>query len=374
MIAYLRANPPTVPQFRSPRRQALAPVIGVHTAESLLDTVGPDTGAENVARFIRTRTDPGSYHDVVDADSLVHLVDYGDEAFHMATHTLNRRTTSVSFACSTSDWARMTPGPRTRFLTNGAAAAAAQHTYRLARGLPGVPARRVTLAEALNGVGGFLAHADADPQRRSDPGADFPWTEFLTRYAALINSTLEKPMSAEEATRVINYVEAAALVTRASAAEHISRAATDLASRCARTLLVVVPTDDAGSPLGAIYAIAADHVAHVRPDEIEALLKTGAWMQATPSTPWTLTQVRAVAHHFGLDPDDAVALRHEVTTSDAERAQEAVRAATQDQADRLIAAVEQALTSMTGSPSDSVDPDEIRSIVRDIVAGARIQL
>lgn len=186
MTIYLREHEPKRSQFRSPRRQKLVGVIGVHTAESVMDTVGPDTGAENVADFIRRRTDPGSYHDLVDSDSVVQLVDYDDEAYHIATHTLNRRTTGLSFACRTSDWAKMSPAKRTAFLRNGARAAARQARHHHKRTGIVVPAKRITLAEALAGKPGFLAHGDADPGRRSDPGTRaphlFPWDEFLDHY------------------------------------------------------------------------------------------------------------------------------------------------------------------------------------------------
>ncbi len=190
---YLRRNKPAIDQFRSPRRQAPIGVIGLHTSESVMDTVGPDTGAENVAAFIARRTDYGSYHDIGDSDSIVSLVRYTDEAFHIGTHTLNRRTTGLSFACRTSDWAKMSPARRAAFLRNGAKAAARQNAYHASHGKP-VPARRITLAQALAGERGFLAHGDADPGVRS-PHL-FPWDEFLRYYAEAIG--VSKPPHASK--------------------------------------------------------------------------------------------------------------------------------------------------------------------------------
>lgn len=187
MSIYLEDHPPKISQFRAPRRQNPIGVIGVHTAESIMDTVGPDTGAENVAAFIARRTDYGSYHDLVDSDSIVQLVRYENEAYHIATHTLNRRTTGLSFACRTTDWSKMSTAKRAGFLDNGAKAAARQARYHHAKKGIVVPARRITLAQALKGEPGFLAHGDADPKRRSDPGTRaphlFPWDQFLARYA-----------------------------------------------------------------------------------------------------------------------------------------------------------------------------------------------
>lgn len=187
-MAYLEDRPTTIKQYRAPRRERPVGIIGVHTAENVMDSIGPDTGAENVAAFIAKRADPGSYHDLADADSIVSLVSHANEAFHIATHRLNRRTTGLSFACRTVDWARMSPERRRAFIRNGATAAVRQALYhRQASGIV-VPPRQITLAQALNGDPGFLAHASADPGRRSDPGADFPWGEFLAEFSRQWNA------------------------------------------------------------------------------------------------------------------------------------------------------------------------------------------
>lgn len=201
MGTYLKDHPPKSPQYRSPRRQTLIGVIGVHTTEGVLDGQGPDMGAENTASYISIRKDPGSYHDIVDSDSWVHVVDYGDEAFHIATHKLNRRTTGLSFACRTTDWAKMSAAKRAAFLRNGAKAAAAQARYVHAKTGIVIPARRLTLKEALAGQPGFLAHGDADPARRSDPGtkphALFPWAEFFKYYTKEAADLLGGPTNQE---------------------------------------------------------------------------------------------------------------------------------------------------------------------------------
>lgn len=198
-MAYLDDHPSAIPQRRSPRRQELIGVIGLHTTEGVLDNQGADMGAENTAAYISRRTTYGSYHDIVDRDSIVHVVDYGDEAFHIATHGLNRRTTGLAFACRTTDWAKMSPGVRAAFLSNGAKAAAQQARYHHLRTGIVVLDRRITLDQALAKEPGFLAHGDADPDRRSDPGtlphAPFPWDEFFHFYrfhaADLLGTTPE---------------------------------------------------------------------------------------------------------------------------------------------------------------------------------------
>lgn len=173
-------------QFRSPRRDRLRGVIVVHTAESVMDTVGPDTGAENVARFIAGRTDPGSYHDLVDSDSFINLVDYDDEAYHDGTGS-NRWSLGLSFACSTTDWQKMSPEKQAAFIEQGAIRAANMARYVHAKTGIVVPARRISREESERGVPGLIAHGTRDPSRRSDPGTIppnlFPWDLFLTRCA-----------------------------------------------------------------------------------------------------------------------------------------------------------------------------------------------
>ncbi|ROP45966.1 peptidoglycan-binding domain-containing protein [Pseudokineococcus lusitanus] len=187
--AYLRQHEPRRRQYRSPRRLDRSPVRGkvapvtvVHTAESVMDAVGDDTGAENVARFMVGRTDPGSYHDLVDSDSRVQLVYYGDEAYQDGTGS-NPWSLSISFACRTTDWSKMSQGRRRAFLHQGALAFKAQQDWRRSKGYPLVALRRISKAESDRGVSGFVYHGDRDPGRRTDPGtssrAAFPLAEFF---------------------------------------------------------------------------------------------------------------------------------------------------------------------------------------------------
>ncbi|WP_026874281.1 N-acetylmuramoyl-L-alanine amidase [Jiangella gansuensis] len=184
-MAYLVKNPPRVRQFR-PRRAGLWGVIGVHTAESFPDETGPDTGAENVARFIRDRTTPGCYHRLSDSDSRIELVPFELATFHIGTHGLNDRTIGISAATQAAKWRSLDPDYVTAMVQNMARDAAdAARWLKTEHGIT-VPARRITLAQALNGQHGFLAHGDADPGRRTDPGEHFPWPLFLSTYAALM--------------------------------------------------------------------------------------------------------------------------------------------------------------------------------------------
>ncbi len=101
---FLEDNPPARTQFRRTRRAAVTGAIVVHTAENTTDTTLPDSGAEAVARFISRRTDAaGSYHTVVDSDSIVDVGRYEWEMFHEGTGG-NRWSLGLSFACQASQW------------------------------------------------------------------------------------------------------------------------------------------------------------------------------------------------------------------------------------------------------------------------------
>lgn len=182
MAAYLVDNPPRRSQYRRPRRAAPSGLIVVHTAESTPDTIATDGGAEAVARFIRNRSDPGSYHDLVDSDSVLNLVPYDAEAFGDGTGS-NPHAYSVSVATTAAWWPLAPKAWREGAVRNAARAARGYAMWLQARSGIVIPARRVTRGESERRVPGFISHAERDPTRRSDPGRAFPWDDFLAFYA-----------------------------------------------------------------------------------------------------------------------------------------------------------------------------------------------
>lgn len=186
MTAYLVANPPRIPQFRNPRRARPSGVVVVHTAESFPDEVGPDDGAENVARFIRDRTNYGSYHDLADSDSIINLVPYGAEAYHDGTGS-NPHSYGVSAATQAHRWPTLPREWVEATVINMARAAARYARWIKTEHGVTIPARRITRAQSDAGVPGFLSHGERDPGRRSDPGQAFPWEFFLNAYESIMN-------------------------------------------------------------------------------------------------------------------------------------------------------------------------------------------
>ena len=199
-MAYLIDNPPRRSQF-SDRGVTISGVIVVHTAENAPDTIGPDGAAEAVARFIRDRTTPGSYHWLADSDSLIELVPMSKAAYGDGTGS-NSHAVHISAATQAHRWASMSREWKTGTVRNMAKAAhEASNMLERVHGVR-IPARRVTREQSDRRVEGFISHGERDPGRRSDPGADFPWSMFLDFY-----SDLENPEGKAVETRVQQFRE-----------------------------------------------------------------------------------------------------------------------------------------------------------------------
>jgi hypothetical protein len=191
MTAYLIEHPPVQRQFRE-RGAKPTGLLVVHTAESTPDWVDHDTGAEGVARFIQGRADFGSYHLLVDSDSIVllvpfHLQAYGDRTGSnpVAIH-VSAATQAAKWAAAPADWRRET-------VRNMAEAAARAARWLKAEHGVTVPAKRITKAQSDAGQPGFISHGDRDPGRRSDPGAGFPWHTFLDDFAEAMRPAAPTP-------------------------------------------------------------------------------------------------------------------------------------------------------------------------------------
>ncbi len=190
---YLEDNPPRRSQFRRGRRSPVKPVIVVHTAESGTDRSGPDPKAENVSNFIQNRTTAGSYHLVGDADSIIQLVRFENEAFQDGTGS-NRWAIGISLAMNAGDWPGLTSSRRDELTDTCAQMAVIAARWLMARGLQAPVARQLTKAESdRTSASGFISHARRDPARRTDPGVGFPWGAFFRSYQQQLSGTGVEP-------------------------------------------------------------------------------------------------------------------------------------------------------------------------------------
>lgn len=198
-------------------------MIVVHTAESHPDEVGPDTGAEEVARFIATRTTYGSYHDLADSDSIVALVPYSMQAYGDGTGS-NPHAYHVSAASQAAKWPSLPRDWRLATVDNMARAAARFEAWCKDRYGFTIPARRITKAESDRRVEGFLAHGDRDPGRRTDPGKSFPWEYLFERYEAHRGGEVVKPSRGEVVDKLLRRTSASiTLIETAKAVEGSER-------------------------------------------------------------------------------------------------------------------------------------------------------
>lgn len=167
---YLLDNPnPNLRNYSNPRRNGAKPsgVVVLHTGENATDMIGVDSGAENVARFLASRTTYGSYHRLVDSDSTIEVLPFEYEAFH-CIYT-NNHSVGISAAIQLRHWDVMPKDRRDGILRRMAECAADYAKWlKRERGIE-IPARWLTRAEALAGTPGFIEHGRTDPWRRSDP-------------------------------------------------------------------------------------------------------------------------------------------------------------------------------------------------------------
>jgi hypothetical protein len=165
-------------QWGYPRRgSSLSGTVIMHTSESALDELGPDAGAEDCAKFIANRTGSyGSYHDLVDSDSIIEMVPFEYEAWQDSE--TNPWAVGISAACRTSDWLTMGDAKREGYYRNLAWCAADFVKYMRAVYNIEVPRVRITGAQARAKVPGFCAHGDSGIAR-TDPGVNFDWARFF---------------------------------------------------------------------------------------------------------------------------------------------------------------------------------------------------
>lgn len=75
----------------------------IHTAESMIDRIEPFTGAWNVFRFICDRSDPGSYHRLIEPGVVLDCARLSMMTWNIAADSMNAHVVGYSFACRSVD-------------------------------------------------------------------------------------------------------------------------------------------------------------------------------------------------------------------------------------------------------------------------------
>lgn len=166
---YLLDNPPASPQFYPSRNNGLSGGVVIHTTEG----AGGDTAAENTASFISRRSDPGSYHMIVDTDSSVAMIPDDYVAFGVAASGYNSRCWMIALAARSADLNPDSPYTQAEIDRMGAEIAAFWQR------------NGINIAEASQFIGegvkdrpGLAHHGDVQPWDRSDA-----WSRREDRWA-----------------------------------------------------------------------------------------------------------------------------------------------------------------------------------------------
>jgi len=163
-----------------PKRDGGLDAIGcivIHTTES----EPTKHTARNVATWQRDRSEhPGSYHVIVDSRNTVECLPDIAVAFHV--RGFNTPSLGLAFGTRAHLWGRHPSWEEPALKRAAAQAAEWCEEY-------GIPPKLITASEARAGKRGFCTHARLDPGRRSDPGADFPWSKFLRYVQEALDGT-----------------------------------------------------------------------------------------------------------------------------------------------------------------------------------------
>lgn len=142
-------------------------VIAIHTAENSPSV----SSAEAIARYFATTDRAASYHTVFDSTGPVPLIPRDGVAYGI--RNFNSPAIQFSAATRTIYWGK------DKAWDDATIKHMAQSLARASRDFD-IPIQRISAGAARNGAKGVVSHAEMDPTRRSDPGAKFPWNQFLS--------------------------------------------------------------------------------------------------------------------------------------------------------------------------------------------------
>lgn len=161
---------PNYTQGQAVRRGGNVPVglAVIHTFEIAPDIIPPDLSAESGLAYLRSRSTPGCYHRLSDADSRLPLYPFSWETWHCAP--TNKWSNGFCMATQAHLWAQLPAAHRENLLRNCARDVAAFIAWmKDERGVV-VPIRWIDRDAALAKQPGLTMHRITDPTRRSDPG------------------------------------------------------------------------------------------------------------------------------------------------------------------------------------------------------------
>jgi len=156
---YLIDNPPASQQFWPSRNNGLSGGVVIHTTEGS----GGGSAAENTAAFISRRSDPGSYHCIVDVDSTVMMMPDDYVAFGVAASGFNSRCWMIAIGANSSDLNGDSPDTQAEIDRMGAEIAA----FWQRNGIDIASASQF-IGEDVKNRPGLAHHGDVQPWDRSD--------------------------------------------------------------------------------------------------------------------------------------------------------------------------------------------------------------
>lgn len=185
---YLLNNRDRDPKWYTSRRGRLVGIVvhctaGLDIADEVRraggDWAGVDRSAERTAEWCASSDTASSWHSGSDWDSVLDLLPASHVAWHCRgynTHTYGHEISKADMSWGDEHEAWVAPTLRH----------AAGRLRRVAAAA-GIPVRKISRAQLDRAIaaedpsmGGFVGHRELDPSRRTDPGADFPWSRFLT--------------------------------------------------------------------------------------------------------------------------------------------------------------------------------------------------
>lgn len=187
---YLLDAPRRGPRKWYDNRRSPVRVIVLHITAGLEDLdANDDQSAEATARYAATTDRAVSWHSGCDTDSVIRLLPSTYTAFHCQGY--NSSTLGLEISKKGIRWQGMDPIWVARTLDHAAAAVQPWMSDY------GIPLRLLTRPQVDAGMKGFTYHSRLDPQRRSDPGPDFPWDSFASRISEPKDDDM--PLSPDEA-------------------------------------------------------------------------------------------------------------------------------------------------------------------------------